>query len=688
MNKREEVTFRLIMVSMDRRAEIAERPPTQGKGQWLPKADGWALAGLLALAALLYGTFYNVGWLSIDEGYFTAPVAAVQAGAIPNVDFQVNHPGLLYYWHAWLFDLFGPTILATRLGFWGICMVWVGLWYGLCRMLLPVGWSVGTVVLMLLSGPVAAFSSLPSWIGFALLSGALLSLMQWSRTRGNSYLFVAGLLVGVCGLLKHSLGAYGAMAALLAVLAPWVASLKNASSKSPLSFEGSLSLFACFFAMDVLLFRVLVLAPNFLAWHGVWLLLPVVLLQTGYWLQRKNLLASRRELRGPLAILFAGVALPIVLAAGLIVASKGWSGLSLYATRLLIEIPQLFAQGFPNCHCMPVEYILQRGLPPFWLPGLVLVSAMFLPQWFWGVFIAGIGLSLSPWAGALNVAPNQVVWSLLIAGPVALRFLSVGVILGWARGAMRVPGLSVWVDRFAEQSAGWRVRWVQLVGFVVLTGWIIFPEATQPYHLYGVSFAILLGASVLYLAGLGGRRVLVLAMVLGGLFGVYITGKQMLRYSGQDGWATDVLGRNTVALVHQGRGEILTEPQDAEAYQAVLAAIERHSTREDDVLVLPDNPEVYLLAGKRSRFSRYFIYPSQYRAVVPELEGLLRKEETSVVVLASPQGAFPRIFAAMSFPYGDYQDMVARIQRGYCQVEATPYFLVFVPKESEACRTP
>lgn len=673
------------MVSMDRQVKIAER-------RWLPKADGWALAGLLALAALLYGTFYNVGWLSIDEGYFTAPVAAVQAGAIPNVDFQVNHPGLLYYWHAWLFDLLGPTILATRLGFWGICMVWVGLWYGLCRMLLPVGWSVGTVVLMLLSGPVAAFSSLPSWIGFTLLSGALLALMQWSRTRGNFYPFVAGLLVGVCALFKHSLGVYGGMAAFLAVSAPCMARLQEETSTNAVPWVSSALLLAFFLAMDVLLLRVLALAPDFLAWHGVWLLLPVVVLQVGYWQRRSSLLERLAEAGRPLVALLGGLALPIALAAGVIVSSKGWPGLSLYATRLLVEIPQLFAHGFPNCHCMPVEYILQRGLPPFWLPLAVLASAMFLPQWFWGVLIAAIAVSLSPWAGALNVAPNQVVWSLLIAGPVALRFLSVGVVLGWARGEMRVPGLAALVHRFAEQSPGWRVRWIQLVGFVVLTGWIIFPEATQPYHLYGVSLPILLGASVLYLVSgssrLLARRALVLAIVLGGLFGVYLTGKQMLRYSGQDGLETNVLGRNTVPLVHQGHAEILTEPQDAKAYQAVLEAIERYSTREDDVLVLPDNPEVYLLAGKRSRFSRYFIYPSQYGAVVPELEVLLRKEKTSVVVLASTQGAFPRIFAAMSFPYKDYQDMAMRIQRRYCQVEATPYFLVFVPKESEACQTP
>lgn len=169
--------------------------------------------GLLLLVAIWYWLqYFNRSTNLLDEGSTAAQALRVVNGQLIYRDFfTVVTPGS-YYTVAWLFEIFGKTLMVLR---------WAALVCG-------VGVAIATFIVTrhLASWPFAAAAGLMTTVwgwflsapNFYSLQAALLSLIALALfLRPSRPLVWAGIAAGVAAMIKQNVGAYTALALLLAV---------------------------------------------------------------------------------------------------------------------------------------------------------------------------------------------------------------------------------------------------------------------------------------------------------------------------------------------------------------------------------------------------------------------------------------------------------------------------------------
>jgi hypothetical protein len=185
----------------------------------------------LLLSYLLYGS--TKGITVFDEGFICYQAETVLHGGIPYRDFWSTYGPGQFYLLAFLYKVFGPSLLVGRIYHAVIQWLIVLLSYGISRRL---------------SGPVGAAASCITvgiWLAFdrtvlyPVVPALMFSLMGFWVTerfpatwRRN---FLAGVLMGCCALMRHDMGVYGFAALLVLILGRnfrFMASNANQSSST------------------------------------------------------------------------------------------------------------------------------------------------------------------------------------------------------------------------------------------------------------------------------------------------------------------------------------------------------------------------------------------------------------------------------------------------------------------------
>lgn len=591
------------------------------------RTDLRILAGLLLFTMVFYSFYLTRSWLSIDEGYFNAPVLVMREGAIPHLDFSINHTGLLYYWHWFLFQLFGESILASRMGLVAISILQTSFWYGLARALMPRLPAVLTVLLMILTGPVGYPNSNPNWIGFFLLSGALLFLFHWTVERRCRWLAGSGILLGVTLLFKQSLGVFGCFAAVLGVLYTFLPSPKADHYVFP-SFWlrlGWLSPVIVGIGVCSAVFR---FHPQAWFLHFLLFMVPVLLMGAILYVRTGWQTAAFLKRSFPWSqtgFLLGGFLLPGAVAMALLAWVRGVGAVPVLLEDVFITIPPMVSHSFAGN--LPFQLIgrgLQWGVVPLIILGLLwkwpkLVWPMMAGVLAWGVF----------WPEQSTSMLYCAMWGVIILGR---AFLPWGVAGSMLREHFRGVG-----------GDGRKLRVFFLLAFAVCTYLVVYPLAYFNYQLYGLCFTWLLAGVVL--CDFGNRKSVVL-----GLTGLFVLACLVFICGRDNAWTVNLKPVGAWVPLRTDRPEIKVPKEDARTYGGVVSMIRRYSKSPDDVLVVPDNPEIYFLAGKRNPLPVYLIYPEQYQGVREKVQAMAEGERIRVVVFAGMGSRCPGYYAVMGMP--------------------------------------
>ncbi len=179
----------------------------------------WTGTAIVLLIALRYWLWYFNRTLNLlDEGSTAAQALRVLNGELIYRDFfTVVTPGS-YYTVAWLFQLFGPSLMVLR---------WSALVTGIGILLLTL-----VIARRVMSWPFAAAAALMTTVwgwflvtpNFYSLQAALFALIAlWCYLRhvegaGRHWIVIAGVMTGLTVLVKQNVGAYAALALLLAIM--------------------------------------------------------------------------------------------------------------------------------------------------------------------------------------------------------------------------------------------------------------------------------------------------------------------------------------------------------------------------------------------------------------------------------------------------------------------------------------
>ena len=236
-------------------------PPARFRG----RAIEWVGTAIVLLAGLRYWLWYfdrNVNLL--DEGSTAAQAMRVLNGELIYRDFfTVVTPGS-YYTVAWLFQLFGPSLMVLRS---------TALVTGLAILLVTL-----LIARRVMSWPFAAAAALMTTVwgwflvtpNFYSLQAALFALIAlWCYLRyadGNSsrWIVIAGVVTGLAAMIKQNVGAYAAVAIVASI---WLSRQKSARATA--LFTGGI----CVPVVPTLLFLILSGAGPYL--YESWVYYPL-----------------------------------------------------------------------------------------------------------------------------------------------------------------------------------------------------------------------------------------------------------------------------------------------------------------------------------------------------------------------------------------------------------------------------
>ena len=560
-------------------------PPDANLRRWDP-----VVVAILCGAGLYVAWLVDRGWIPHDDGMLAQAAERVLQGERPHVDFQDPYTGLLSYWNALAFRVFGIRLVSLRAMLFLSFLPFFGALFALLRRFLrPRGAALaaaGAAVWCLPGYPAA----MPTWYNLFLAVVALLAFVRFLESGRTSWLFAAGLVSGVSVLFKV-VGVYSLAGLLLALMLcrPWIDSGKSVGVGPSRWNAGLVSVGAVVYS--VLLTR-LVWGGQVSPAHVFHYLLPGLSLLLGIVLVTWALPGGRALPALPflrqVAILLTGFALPLLVFTASYVPSGAladlWEGVVLLPQRRFA-----FASGAP--------FPLRRLLPA--LPGvLLLVAAMVAPgRWRLGASwaLGGVlvcALALGRWDPVFGA-----VWYAARALPTLLVMVGLLLIVLSARGGFdpgdRGPVVPVAAATFAMLGTFSMVQ---------------FPFTGPVYFFYVAPLLSLGGVACVALARPSARLPAAWTLAFFAAFGLLWVNHGSILGLG----AGRFEARAETERLALDRGGIRVTAEDKAVYEELVSTMRALST-SPATFATPDSPEVYFLSGLRNPtpvFYDFFAEPS------------------------------------------------------------------------------
>lgn len=184
----------------------------------LRRLVGWAATTLIVLGSTVI--VFRRGLLLGDEGYILGQSLAIANGEVPYRDLDMFVSPGLWLLNAWLFRIFEPSVLLSRVPV-AICfLLTVGTACWVVKTTSGPTWAMATAALfvafLLWAFPAWSFSFYSPFAAFWVVAAMALQ-VAWVRRPTVAKLFATGLAVGFAAAFKQNYGVYGAAAAFLVV---------------------------------------------------------------------------------------------------------------------------------------------------------------------------------------------------------------------------------------------------------------------------------------------------------------------------------------------------------------------------------------------------------------------------------------------------------------------------------------
>lgn len=258
---------------------------------------------LTGLVAALYASFTGYGFNLEDEGTVLYQILRTFRGERPYLDFHTGYTPAVFYLNAWLFDLFGVSVMPIRISLVAVNAAAVLLIFRLALRFAPPLESAAAALVYALylpffAGQFASFNiPYPAWYAVTCWLACELATLKSIEKDSRGWLAIAGLLAGIAFSFKPNTG----------VLALGAVVLTRLLVSAPLA--GRVGAFLEALVLSVAFAAVcLVLTFDFLTEHFLLLGVPLLLVCAGGLFARRR---ARQELgpeaQRPLAAGFADV---------------------------------------------------------------------------------------------------------------------------------------------------------------------------------------------------------------------------------------------------------------------------------------------------------------------------------------------------------------------------------------------
>ncbi len=631
---------------------------------WKERILPWLL--VLIVNVVFYGLFYDRGWIPVDDGYLNAPVLSMmQAGKIPHFDFEIAHPGLLYYFHQWLFLLFGPTILATRYAWYAMGVLLSLIWFWIGRKMLSLNWSYGLVLAVMATGPVVFVNSNNTWYSLFLMTLQLALMMRWIQQNEPVVISPKSLfLPGICGfvsgvifLLKQSLGVFSFLAVVLSILSWLLIYPQDTESKTSIK------------TVSPWLVRVITIVPIVLVmifitvftlsdkphlnWQFTVLFLPYFLVLLIFFekLTKRPIPKARFRCAVSALLSFTGSCsiLPL-MAAGVLIFLRGWQPFLEALHQCYFVTPKLFIAAFTGKNIYhvifgPVVFVMVvlSGLL-FWL--ISQNRRNFLAFLVLLLFVVATQ-SLSPLHPHIknDHTANEQDGLFYLLAVITLMFY-----FRWLTATVIVAKLMKCLTEGTLQYTHDNLFTVLLAHYAAITFMISFPcPNIVAYGMYGYSFVLACLMVFAYqhcfkafelnsfLVAFQPRAFPVTIRYFLPLCLICLG--SMVFFTARGQYTPQMMVQNNPLLVFSqklfinGKSDIYVSAGDYRRYNHIQRIVRHYSQNTRDVVSFPDNPEIYFLTQHLNPLSRYMVFgQAEYPAAWQELKRVLNSDSSINIV--------------------------------------------------------
>ncbi len=536
---------------------------------WQHKAP---LAALLfwALLTLAYTLpFIGYGLFTGDGGLFALHAERLLDGKLPHVDFYAPYLGGDTVFHALCYLLFGKSLYALRLGLAGLTALFIVAIYFLSRQCLSRFWASVATLLVLSFTITKYWMPAGGWYALYFSVFSFLALMLTLKAPQNKQragFLCCGLLLGICFLMKHTIGLYTAFSIFMSLL------LFGEVTRFPENLSPRLARWGQATALlggaVMLAYTFSIIRPHLTLWIVGLFILPVVciLATLGYvllkdgWKQEGYSLFLKR-------LLLVGTSCGLVLLAyGLPYLGKGAISTLLYRAFIFWPLNYLKLSS-------PI-YDRLFSVPSFSLMVLLLIS-IFVAQKkpvFGALGFIGFLLSLQYVLGIKD-------WFAVYMS----SYIQLPVWIAWSFLAwffFRKNREYVLTDRVA----------LALLFYGVLMCLNLYPNFNDAYFAASTAPILIVG---IYLIS---RYVINASRVGKGILGLVLSVVLLLNL-----WLPyHIIRAEGWEFLTLPKGQVWVDQNENTRIQSILAFIQRYSQRPDDFYMLQDGVEIYFLSNHQN----------------------------------------------------------------------------------------
>jgi hypothetical protein len=573
-----------MAVELGRHAVEQAEPPTErlprrigarlfGPGQGLQPVELLLAAITCGLAVLYVNTFVDRGWIPHDEGLLAQSADRLLAGELPHRDFEDAYTGGLTFLHAASFRLWGVRLLSIRWTLLTAALIFVPALYGVAicagaRRLAPV-----TVFCCVAWSLPNYFAGLPSWYVLILSVLGTVALLQASGDRSRLWLAAAGMCGGLALLMKVT-GLYFVAAGLLFLV--YRSQVRSEANESqPRSGVGGMLLVLTVGGVLVSM-QLLLIKRDLRPMELLQFVLPTAVLcgclGVNEWRRGRGRLVPRlAELATDASLFLAGAAVPVLIFV-IPFALRGALGDLFHGVLVLPRMRLELAKAPlpPLVAMLPVVLPAVVILPPC----LGWRSANPLPRIVFPLVLGGLALLL------LAVQASTYYWTFL-----SLRGL-LPVLVCAACGLL----LRASPERLGATK---RLHLFLLAAVASLLSLTQYPQSYEIYFCYCAPLVLLLLHAISSAIPKQARWTTV------GLMGFYLAFGVISLNAGYGITPSNSMRQFSQPL-DLDRGGLRVQPDSAQQYQSLVAAIREATPADAYIYAAPDCPEVYFLANRRN----------------------------------------------------------------------------------------